>query len=738
MNKFPGSVSDSIYMNKFPGSAKFAFSIFDDTDLSTVENIGPIYNLLSEIGLRTTKSVWPLASVAGAQLGGASLQNPEYLAFVLGLKRTGFEIALHSVRNTCSTRSEVETGLDEFRRLIGQYPRVHTNHAGNRENLYWGPARFSTVAPFYRAMTPLQHRQFEGHIENSSYFWGDLCRQRIDYVRNFVFREINLDRINPTMPYHDEQRPFVNMWFSSSDAPDSSSFCELLSEANQDRLEEEHGFCIVYTHLASGFLNDGIVNPRIEYLLRRLAGKNGWFVPVSTLLDFLRQQRKTGSISRAELDAMEREWLMDRMTGAVKHAMRKWLARTGAKDMAPQHNHKRLPSARVVHVTSVHAGCDVRIFVKECQSLARAGYEVIELTNDPKDTNYDGVKIRGLGRNRGRLHRVTIKLLRMAREAFRLNGDIYHIHDPELLLLGLMLRAFSKRVIYDVHEDLPSTVLYKHYIPARIRGPLRALVDFLEAAAARRMSGLVTATPAIAERFRNFNRNCVVVSNFPHVSELAPVRPQPWAQRSMSVAYIGGIAEERGIRELLAAMGYLPKSLRAQLELAGWFSDQGLYPELQQLPEWTSVKWRGLLDRPQVAELLSSVRAGLVVLHPEPNFLTSQPIKLFEYMAAGIPVVASDFPLWRDIIRGWGCGIGVDPGDPSAIAEGIHYLLTHDAEAEAMGCRGRQAVEEQFNWSREECKLLAFYNAMTAAPQSGNGVVLGTNHVIPKETSTIL
>src|SRR6185437_7281113 len=263
-------------MKKFPNEATFAFSIFDDTDLSTVENVEPIYRLLSELGMGTTKSVWPLASTADAHVGGSSLQNPEYLAFVLGLKRTGFEIALHNVRNTCSTRSEIETGLEEFKRLIGHYPRVHTHHAGNRENLYWGPARFSSVAPFYRAMTSLHHRRFEGHIENSSYFWGDLCCQRIDYVRNFVFREVNLERINPSMPYHDEQRPFVNMWFSSSDGSDHMTFCELLSEANQDRLEEEHGICIAYTHFACGFVNKGVVHPRVEFLLRRLAGKKGW------------------------------------------------------------------------------------------------------------------------------------------------------------------------------------------------------------------------------------------------------------------------------------------------------------------------------------------------------------------------------------------------------------------------------------------------------------------------------
>lgn len=309
-------------MNRFPGNKRFAFSIFDDTDLSTVQNVGPVYRLLDEIGIHTTKSVWPLASSSNGRFGGSSLQDADYLAFVLGLKEAGFEIALHNVRNTCSTRGEIEAGLEEFRRLIGCYPRVHANHSHNRENIYWGPARFSTIAQLYRAATMLGRPSFEGHIEDSKYFWGDLCRSRIDYVRNFVFREINLDRVNPSMPYHDPQRRFVNAWFSSSDGHDVQAFCELLTERNQDQLEEEQGVCIVYTHFACGFVSKGARDPRVDFLLRRLARKNGWFVPVSTLLDFLREQRSAGAIPKAELSGMERHWLSDRLLSVVSRKVR--------------------------------------------------------------------------------------------------------------------------------------------------------------------------------------------------------------------------------------------------------------------------------------------------------------------------------------------------------------------------------------------------------------------------------
>jgi hypothetical protein len=311
-------------MNRFPENKRFAFTIFDDTDLSTVENVGAVYRLLEELGLRTTKSVWPLASDERARLAGASLQHPQYLRFVLDLQRAGFEIALHNVRNTGSKRERVAAGLEEFRRLIGHYPRVHANHAGNRDNLYWGPARFSTIAPLYRAMqTFYDGSLFEGHLADSEYFWGDLCKCRIDYVRNFVFREINLDRVNPHMPYQDPRRGFVNAWFSSSDGADVEAFCSLLSEGNQDRLETEAGVCIVYTHFACGFVEEGRVLPRVKALLRRLAAKNGWFVPVSTLLDFLRERHQTLSIPAGEITAMECRWLSDRLKIEATKLLRK-------------------------------------------------------------------------------------------------------------------------------------------------------------------------------------------------------------------------------------------------------------------------------------------------------------------------------------------------------------------------------------------------------------------------------
>jgi hypothetical protein len=309
-------------MNRFPGNKAFAFAIYDDTDLSTVENVSPVYKLLEELGMRSTKSVWPLASIREGWHCGDSLQEPEYLDFITDLKDKGFEIALHNVRNHDATRKIIEEGLEEFHRRIGYYPRIHANHSRNRDNIYWGEARLNSLRPMYKlALACKGGRVFEGHKQESPFFWGDLCQQRIDYVRNFVFHEINLDRVNPTMPYRDPVRPFVNYWFSSCAGADVTRFSQAISERNQEKLEAENGVCIMYTHFACGFVKDGRVDPTAEQLLRRLATRSGWFVPVSTLLDYLRQERGTRTIPPGEFTAMEWRWASETLASSAKRVL---------------------------------------------------------------------------------------------------------------------------------------------------------------------------------------------------------------------------------------------------------------------------------------------------------------------------------------------------------------------------------------------------------------------------------
>lgn len=363
----------------------------------------------------------------------------------------------------------------------------------------------------------------------------------------------------------------------------------------------------------------------------------------------------------------------------------------------------------IVHLTSVHPPFDIRIFHKECMSLSRAGYRVILVAPHTGDENTQGVQIKALPFPRHRLLRLTQTIWRILQLAISLKAHLYHFHDPELIPVGLALYWLGKKVVYDIHEDVPKHLLLsRDDLPTWTRQPLSALIKKLENFAARRFAALVAATPSIGQRFQATNPHTIVVNNFPNL-QAWPLPPNKnWTQRSASVAYIGGMSLERGLKTMVEAMAYLPDHLRIRLKLAGRLSPTDRH-RVSNLPGWQYVDELGFIDRGKISNLLNHVSAGLVVLHPTPSYVVSYPVKMFEYMAAGIPVIASDFPLWRQIIETAGCGLLVNPLDPQAIAHAIEYLLTHPAEAEEMGRRGRQAVEKTYNWSREEEKLLQLY-----------------------------
>jgi hypothetical protein len=303
----------------WPAGKKFAFTIVDDTDWATVENVGPVYDFLLKNGFLITKTVWPLAPPEGAKLRGLSLEDDDYRKWILDLKDRGVEIALHGISDRSSTRAKIVEGLERFREIIGHAPRMHINHSEQEDCIYWGAERFDGATKhIYRFIQErlLKYKQkYHGHVEDSPYFWGDLCQETVTFVRNLVFFEINTLKMDPLMPYHDSRRPYVPFWFSSSAGPHVEEFCKLLSEDNQDRLVEEGGACIVYTHFAFNFLKDGQLNPRFVELMRRLAKLPGWFAPASTLLNYIGEQRGWQVVKddRKALRRMGRKWLIERI-----------------------------------------------------------------------------------------------------------------------------------------------------------------------------------------------------------------------------------------------------------------------------------------------------------------------------------------------------------------------------------------------------------------------------------------
>lgn len=302
---------------RWPEGKTFAFTVFDDTDLSVPGNFERVYELLGEQGLRTTKSVWTgygpdLAARSGV---GSNCEDPEYLSFVLGLQKAGFEIGYHNSYEWGLPRERVRAALDRFRELFGHDPVCMSNHASSSEGMYWGPDRLSH--PFRAAYRLLQRRlrgnPHKGHVPDSEYFWGDLCRERIRYVRNFVYDEIDTLAACPQMPYRDPARPYVNAWFASTEGPEIESCVRALAEDRQDALEASGGACILYTHFAAGFEKDGVLDPRFVRLVKRLAAKNGWFVPAGVLLDHIQAQQGLTEITPLQRARLEGKWFVHKL-----------------------------------------------------------------------------------------------------------------------------------------------------------------------------------------------------------------------------------------------------------------------------------------------------------------------------------------------------------------------------------------------------------------------------------------
>ncbi|HEY1754502.1 MAG TPA: hypothetical protein VGG72_03845 [Bryobacteraceae bacterium] len=298
----------------WPDGKKFAFTVFDDPDGLTRDARLHVYPLLRDLGFRTTLAVWPIGPLRGDDFRGETCALPEYRRDVQGFQKAGFEIAYHNAAPHSCSREEIIESLERFREYFGEYPVSMANHMDNADSIYWGTARLSGLRrTLYNAMTRgVNKDRFSGHVEGSQYFWGDVCRARLRYCRNFVYREINTLRVCPFMPYADPERPFVQEWFSAADGTDCASFVNVITEANQDRLEAEGGLCILYTHFGKYFVADDRVNPEFERLMRRLAGKSAWFAPVSTILDYLREKNGPCVITPAQRAGMEWRWLYEK------------------------------------------------------------------------------------------------------------------------------------------------------------------------------------------------------------------------------------------------------------------------------------------------------------------------------------------------------------------------------------------------------------------------------------------
>jgi glycosyltransferase involved in cell wall biosynthesis len=369
---------------------------------------------------------------------------------------------------------------------------------------------------------------------------------------------------------------------------------------------------------------------------------------------------------------------------------------------------------RIAHLTSVHARFDIRIFHKMCSSIAAAGHEVVLIVADGLgDETRNDVAIIDVGPSRGRMNRIRKVPGRILAAAVESEMDVYHLHDPELWPIGLKLKRMGRRVIFDSHEDVPSQMLNKPYLNRATLWLVSRVLRRYESWACRRFDGIVAATPFIREKFLQINPQTVDINNYPLAGELAS--DIPWDSKRAEVCYVGGIGRIRGILQVIEALSLVSSPVR--LNLCGRFAEADVEQSARTGAGWSRVNELGFVDRAGVRAVLGRSVAGLVTFLPLPNHIDAQPNKMFEYMSAGIPVIASNFPLWREIIHGNDCGLCVDPLVPAQIAQAMDYLVTHPEEARRMGENGRRAVAERYSWSIEEKKLLGFYERiLTGSP----------------------
>lgn len=364
---------------------------------------------------------------------------------------------------------------------------------------------------------------------------------------------------------------------------------------------------------------------------------------------------------------------------------------------------------KVVHLAYSHSPKDIRIFYKECSTLAKEGYEVAYITSAREmgefNTELNGVRLITIDTVTGtRLKRYFKYLKDLYSTALKQDADLYHIHEPFLMYVGLKLKKKNKKIIFDSHENFKGYWNDSHIIPRLIRKPFSACIWKWLIRSVKKADGVISATPFIAEQFEKYNIKSVIVKNYPLLDDIL-CNNKDFEMRSNLLCFAGYIGDSNGINNVLKAM----EKVNGKFLLAGSLSkaDKCKY---EKMSGWGKTDYLGFLERSGINELYNKCVAGIVTYMPTENYFEGLPIKMFEYMTAGLPVITSDFPLRKEIVQENQCGICVNPGNPDEISEAINYIFENKERAKVMGMNGRKAVLDKYNWDMEKTNLLDYYN----------------------------
>ena len=368
---------------------------------------------------------------------------------------------------------------------------------------------------------------------------------------------------------------------------------------------------------------------------------------------------------------------------------------------------------RICHMTSAHERFDVRIFHRQCTSLALKGYETY-LVATGESCEKNDVHVLGIGKkSNSRFARMIGTSRKVYKKSLELNADLYEIHDPELLPYGIKLLKKGHKVIWDSHEDYFKLMDTKTYIPKPIRKLIVPLFSAYYKRALKKFSAVLVASPHIKESIEEYNKNVHVITNYPTIDDEEILNRWP-DYKSKKVCFAGGIAQQWSHKETIDA---LHECKGVNYVLCGSGSTEYLN-DLKKKPGWKQVDYRGRIPFSDVINVMMECSVGLVLWNPQNNrggkMGTLGNTKMFEYMRAGLPIICTDFILWRQIVEKYNCGICVSRGDKDGLIKAIKTLTDNPGLAEQMGENARRAVLSEYNWKTQEKKLYKVYEQLLA------------------------
>jgi glycosyltransferase involved in cell wall biosynthesis len=372
----------------------------------------------------------------------------------------------------------------------------------------------------------------------------------------------------------------------------------------------------------------------------------------------------------------------------------------------------RLEATRIhaVHLAPGHVAFDTRVFHKEARTLVEHGLDVTVVAPHDRDEIVDGIQVKALPRPTTRFERFVGGQWSLLKIAWRADGHVYHLHDIDAWPVGVMMRMRGRRVVLDSHEDYPRLAQSRLWVPRLLRKPVAMGVTAIERLMALVANAVISAEDEGAARFPV--RKTTVVRNYVLDDEFERLSGGSRTDTVRRVIYVGSMSRERGIFEIVRALPRSSASVPVELVLLG---DLGtLREELAELPQWAQVRAPGYVSRGVVERELLASDVGVLLLHPTPKYSEGAvPIKLFEYMAAGLPIVSSDLSTTRSVIGEADCGVLVDPLDVSSIRSAIEALLGDPLQSREMGARGRAYVRKHCLWSSQVPALIEVYGVVT-------------------------